>query len=137
MADSLEKKTTIRVTTQKLSHIKYFQKYLNFSNTHQSIKEKNAVKKFRNYQLYNRSTNFLKIKAYSHVKFLLLSNSPTDLKKILNLLFPVWWQNFLCFVISSQSVNSALYQNQTEFGISVLQEQITKTYSQGVYTNLK
>lgn len=56
---------------------------------------------------------------------------------MLNLLFPVWWQNFLGFVISSQSVNSALYQNQTEFGISVLQVQIAKTYSQEVYTNLR
>lgn len=54
------------------------------------------------------------------VNYWILQSAAPVLVILNRLISPVWWQNFLGFVISSQSVNSALYQNQTEFGISVL-----------------
>jgi len=38
----------------------------------------------------------------------------------INILFPIWWQHSLCLVVSCQSMNATLHQNQPELGILVL-----------------
>jgi len=44
------------------------------------------------------------------------------------LLFPVWWQNFLGFVVACKSVNATFNKNQTKLGVFVLKHTLSESY---------